>query len=143
MPTGMVSSGEDACEAVVREVMEETGVEVEVLSLLSFREAHAARRMFMTGTSNIFMVFLCRPKKQDQPIVLQESEIAACQWMDTEDYLRRMADLMPPSSVYYVLSELGVLAQRGEYTGMDIRQMPIGFRPGHNRVYMYPSKSNL
>jgi len=37
-PTGMVDAGEDAAQAAVREVYEETGVRAEVVSLVGFRE---------------------------------------------------------------------------------------------------------
>ena len=64
MPTGMVDSREDACDAAKREVLEETGVEVEVLQMVGMREAHmsrAAGSYNVTGRSNLFCVFLCRP----------------------------------------------------------------------------------
>ena len=88
MPTGMVDEREDACDAAAREVLEETGVEVEVVQMVGMREAHNTRKnghFFVTGRSNMFAVFLCRPKLDDPPIKAQATEIAQCKWMPQEE----------------------------------------------------------
>ena len=76
----MVEAGEDASDAVVREIKEETGIDAEVVSLVGFREAHAPTSAnWMSGTTNIFMVFLLRPKSTE--IAIQEREIAKCEYV--------------------------------------------------------------
>lgn len=97
----------------------------------------------MTGRSNLFAVFLCRPKLDDPPINIQATEIASCKWMPQAEFLERLGKLQKPGSLYYVLSELGVKAGTGDYDGMGIGELDIGFKPGTNRVYRNPNRAKL
>ncbi|CAI8599204.1 unnamed protein product [Vicia faba] len=64
MPTGAVNEGEDICDAVIREVKEETGVETEFVEVLAFRQSH---KSFFSE-------------------IRLASEIEATKWMPVEDY---------------------------------------------------------
>jgi 8-oxo-dGTP pyrophosphatase MutT (NUDIX family) len=194
MPTGLVGAGEDACEACAREVFEETGVEVDVGSLVAVREAHVKpRRKPAPNTSpppstsasspsttsaqptqtppqqergqsgapsggsekctstNSFFVFLCTVKEgaSHSELTPQPSEIAACQWMEPDAFLASQAKIMPPGTLYSELNRAAISAARrvsadaaagrkdtAPAVGLVSRSMPMGFRPGTNRVYM-------
>ncbi|XP_065874116.1 nudix hydrolase 7-like isoform X2 [Euphorbia lathyris] len=83
LPTGVVDAGEDICDAAVREVKEETGIEAEFVEILAFRQSH---RSFF-DKSDIFFVCMLRPLSLD--IEKQDSEIEAAQWMPIEEYVNQ------------------------------------------------------
>ncbi|CAJ1971614.1 unnamed protein product [Sphenostylis stenocarpa] len=80
MPTGAVNEGEDICEAVIREVKEETGIETKFVEVLSFRQSHKS----FFEKSDLFFVCMLQPLSFD--IQIQASEIEAAKWMPIEDY---------------------------------------------------------
>ncbi|KAM6585546.1 hypothetical protein CsatB_012548 [Cannabis sativa] len=80
-PTGTADEGEDVCDAAVREVKEETGIDTEFVEILSFKQSHKA----LFGKSEIFFVCILRPKSFD--IQIQELEIEAAMWMPLEEYI--------------------------------------------------------
>jgi 8-oxo-dGTP pyrophosphatase MutT (NUDIX family) len=81
LPGGALHAGEHLAEAVVREVLEETGVQTRFEALVCFRHWHGYR----FGKSDIY--FVCRLKPLSTEIMMQEEEIAACLWMPVGDYL--------------------------------------------------------
>ncbi|CAN6479796.1 unnamed protein product [Victoria cruziana] len=81
IPTGVVEEGEDVYAAAKREVMEETGVEVEFVEIIGFRESHKAH---FNKISDLFFICVLEPKSLD--IVKQDSEILDAQWMPVEEY---------------------------------------------------------
>ncbi|XP_067682999.1 uncharacterized protein [Haliotis asinina] len=73
--------GEDIGETAKREVFEETGIECEFESILTFRHQHNYRY----GCSDIYFVCVMRPSSDDlKPC---QHEIAKCQWMDLDEYI--------------------------------------------------------
>ncbi|CAN1196684.1 Nudix hydrolase 2 [Linum perenne] len=72
LPTGVVEEGEDICAAAVREVKEETGIDVEFVEILAFRQSH---RCFFSK-SDLFFVCMMRPVSSIM-ITIQASEIEA------------------------------------------------------------------
>lgn len=83
MPTGLSDPGEDLYEAAVREVLEETGIDTEFVSIINIRQSHTA----LFGKSDLFFVCLLKPK--NTTITMQPAEIAACEWVDAEVYLQQ------------------------------------------------------
>ena len=81
LPGGALHAGEHLAEAVVREVAEETGVQVEFDALVCFRHWHGYR----FGKSDIY--FVCRLHPLSEEITIQEEEIAECRWMPVAEYL--------------------------------------------------------
>ena len=81
LPGGALHQGEHLVEGVIREVLEETGVQTEFDALVCFRHWHGYRY----GKSDIY--FICRLHPRSEEITIQEEEIAECRWMPVEEYL--------------------------------------------------------
>ncbi|KAL0300905.1 UNVERIFIED_CONTAM: Nudix hydrolase 2 [Sesamum radiatum] len=92
------NEGEDICDAAVREVKEETGIDAKFLEILAFRQSHKS----FFEKSDLFFVCMMQPLSSD--IRPQEAEIEAAQWMPYEEYVaqpfvqkyelpRRIADI--------------------------------------------------
>ena len=81
LPGGAVHVGEHLVEGVVREVLEETGVQTRFESLACFRNMHGYRH----GKSDIY--FVCRLKPVSRRIAMQVEEIEECLWMPLDQYL--------------------------------------------------------
>lgn len=81
LPGGALHEGEHLVEGVIREVLEETGVQTRFDALICFRHWHGYRY----GKSDIY--FVCRLHPLSEEISLQEEEIEHCLWMPVEEYL--------------------------------------------------------
>ena len=81
LPGGALHPGEHLAEAVVREILEETGVRTTFEAMVCFRHWHGYRH----DKSDIY--FVCRLKPLTYDIVLQPEEIEECLWMPVEEYL--------------------------------------------------------
>jgi len=81
LPGGALQPGEHLADAVIREVLEETGVKTEFDALVCFRHWHGYRH----GKSDIY--FVCRLRPLSRDITIQEAEIEECLWMPVEDFL--------------------------------------------------------
>jgi 8-oxo-dGTP pyrophosphatase MutT (NUDIX family) len=81
LPGGALQPGEHLADAVIREVLEETGVKTEFDALVCFRHWHGYRY----GKSDIY--FVCRLKPLSRDIAIQEEEIEECLWLPVEDFL--------------------------------------------------------
>jgi 8-oxo-dGTP pyrophosphatase MutT (NUDIX family) len=88
LPGGALHPGEHLAEAVVREVLEETGVQTQFQALACFRHWHGYRH----GKSDIY--FVCRLRPLSQDISMQAEEIAECLWMPVNTFLND-ADISP------------------------------------------------
>lgn len=81
LPGGALQPGEHLAEAVMREVLEETGVQTQFEALVCFRHWHGYRH----GKSDIY--FVCRLKPLSLDIAMQTEEISECLWMPVNTFL--------------------------------------------------------
>ena len=81
LPGGALLPGEHLAESVVREVLEETGVQTRFESLACFRHWHGYRY----GKSDIY--FVCRLSPLSNEITIQSEELAECLWTPLETFL--------------------------------------------------------
>jgi 8-oxo-dGTP diphosphatase len=80
LPGGALQPGEHLVEAVLREVLEETGVHATFDALVCFRHWHGYRY----GKSDIY--FVCRLSALSEEVTMQAEEIEECFWMPVADY---------------------------------------------------------
>jgi 8-oxo-dGTP pyrophosphatase MutT (NUDIX family) len=81
LPGGALHPGEHLADAVIREVLEETGVHTCFEALVCFRHWHGYRY----GKSDIY--FVCRLRPLSHAISMQVDEIAECLWMPVDAFL--------------------------------------------------------
>ena len=81
LPGGALMPGEHLAEGIVREVLEETGIQSKFEALACFRHWHGYRY----GKSDIY--FVCRLSPLSHDITKQDEEIAECLWMPVDDFL--------------------------------------------------------
>ncbi|XP_052257337.1 uncharacterized protein LOC127862301 [Dreissena polymorpha] len=84
LPGGHADKNEMLGEAARREVLEETGIDTEFLGIICFR--HMLNYRY--GCSDFYYICLMRPVNAEQPIKKCEQEIAACKWMDVDEFIR-------------------------------------------------------
>jgi 8-oxo-dGTP pyrophosphatase MutT (NUDIX family) len=99
LPGGALHAGEHLAEAVIREVLEETGVQARFESMVCFRHWHGYRY----GRSDIY--FVARLSALSREICKQEDEIDDCLWMPVQDYLTN--ELVSPFNREIVRAALG------------------------------------
>ena len=133
VPTGLADSEENLDDAARREVFEETGIETEFVGVMCFRQAHN----FLFGKSDMFFVCLMKPTTLSQTIVKQDSEIAACDWVDLDTYCQQSVFLLSPLHARmnahikaYVNGEEKSKVLFGQHT------LSQGFRPGSNGLFL-------
>lgn len=155
----------DICDAAVREVLEETGIETEFGGILCFRQNHHS----LFGKSDLFFVCVLHPRSST--ITPQASEIEACDWVDPELYFSQ--GFFQKSGLYSFINQhirevIGVAEAKKrsveptkliESTAEDhiipavrpnpvpasmvVLKLPAGFsRAGHNSLYHFPFSSS-
>jgi 8-oxo-dGTP pyrophosphatase MutT (NUDIX family) len=106
LPGGALQPGEHLVDAVLREVLEETGINARFESLVCFRHWHGYRY----GKSDIY--FVCRLSPLSQDLTMQAEEIEELMWMPVADYFA--SDLVSPFNKRIVdaaLNSPGVVPQ--------------------------------
>eukprot|EP00540_Astrosyne_radiata_P020832 CAMPEP_0116828950 /NCGR_PEP_ID=MMETSP0418-20121206/3926_1 /TAXON_ID=1158023 /ORGANISM="Astrosyne radiata, Strain 13vi08-1A" /LENGTH=339 /DNA_ID=CAMNT_0004457867 /DNA_START=935 /DNA_END=1954 /DNA_ORIENTATION=+ len=92
VPGGLAELGEDIADAVVREVLEETGIACSFVSILAFRHTH----QLQFGRSDLF--FMCRLEVDaaDDEIIPEPSpqpgEIDKAAWIPLEEFKNMVRD---------------------------------------------------
>jgi len=124
LPGGALHPGEHIVDGVIREVLEETGVQTQFESVVCFRHWHGYRY----GKSDIY--FICRLSSLSESISRQEDEIEECLWMPVEDYLA--SEYVAPFNKQIVQAAL-------ESPGVH----PIsidGYKDPHLREFFFPRR---
>lgn len=114
IPGGMLELGEKLREGIVREVREETGLEVEVFDVLDVFDSIFPDRDGRTQYHYVLIDFLCRPKtrslmrKEDldgAPELQAGSDVSEAKWVSAEE----VGNLeMKPATVGVIRKGLGV-----------------------------------
>ncbi len=81
MPGGLCDVGEELGDAVAREVREETGIEAELKSVLTFRHSHNIQ----FGRSDIYVVCMMNLKDANLSLKLDGDEILEAKWMSLDE----------------------------------------------------------
>lgn len=119
IPTGTVENGEDLPRACARELLEETGIEATAKSCVLFRHA----TQYLNNKGDVFLIFLM---ELDDPencrIRIQESEIAACEWIPLETYFQQDTSALFPAGreAYRVMNQSIKAAIEDESRGWAI-----------------------
>lgn len=131
LPTGVVNEGEDICEAAIREVKEETGVDAEFVEVLAFRQSHCS---FFTK-SDLFFVCMLRPRSFD--IQKQASEIEAAKWMPIDEYADQPFVKRNPGFDY--VAKICLAKANDSYTGLLATPT---YSPSGKMTYLYSNRKS-
>ncbi|KAG8365333.1 hypothetical protein BUALT_Bualt18G0093800 [Buddleja alternifolia] len=134
-PTGVVDEGEDICDAAVREVKEETGVDSKFVEILAFRQSHKA----FFEKSDLFFVCMLQPLSSD--ILPQETEIEAAQWMPYEEYAAQ--PLVQKHELLRYILDICTAKKDKDYSGFSPVPTRTGFSETSSTSYLYLNKQGL
>ncbi|KAK2968863.1 hypothetical protein RJ640_008032 [Escallonia rubra] len=127
-PTGVVDEGEDICDAAVREVKEETGIDAKFVEILAFRQSHKS----FFEKSDLFFMCMLQPLSFD--IQKQESEIEAAEWMPFDDYAAQ--PFIRTNELLKYLIDICLAKESGEYTGFTPVPTVTSFSNNKSNLYL-------
>lgn len=123
-----MDKGEDLHDAAVREVLEETGIQTNFVSIATIRESQSGP----FETTDCYCVCVMRLDEDAYGDTTptpspQEAEIANTAWLPVEEFLESSA----PRGLYGDMIRIGVeaaqeLAQGGGVSGMQVKRLPSG-----------------
>ncbi|KAL6543009.1 hypothetical protein OROHE_010529 [Orobanche hederae] len=132
-PTGVVDEGEDICDAAVREVKEETGIDSKFVEILAFRQSHKS----FFEKSDLFFVCMMQPLSQD--ILHQEAEVEAARWMPLEEYAAQPYNQM--HELFWRVADACEARKNGSYSGFSAVRTTSGF--SQKPVYLYVNHNGV
>ncbi|XP_028108929.1 nudix hydrolase 2 isoform X2 [Camellia sinensis] len=132
-PTGVVDEGEDICDAAVREVKEETGIDAKFVEILAFRQSHEA----FFEKSDLFFVCLLQPLSFD--IQKQESEIEAAEWMPFREYAAQ--PFVQKHDLFKHIVDICLAKRDGKYSGFS--PVPTKAISSDKNSYLYLNRQCL
>ncbi|KAM3345189.1 nudix hydrolase 2 isoform X1 [Capsicum galapagoense] len=130
-PTGVVDEGEDICDAAVREVKEETGVDAKFIEILAFRQSHKS----FFDKSDLFFVCMLQPLSFD--IQKQDAEIEAAEWMPFEQYAAQ--PFVQGHDLLKYIADICSAKMEGRYTGFSSVPTVTSFSAKNTYLYMNSS----
>ena len=134
LPTGLLDVGEDVPEAAVREVMEETGVKAEFVSILSARHSHGTH----FGRSDMFFVVALRALSDE--LIRCPKEIEKVEWKDLEFFANNPK--IEQGTAMWALNKKCYEFAMGKVSGLQSDFYPAGMnRPKPVRVYFGEEKN--
>ena len=136
VPTGLVNAGEELAAGCVREMKEETGIDVEHVATVGFREMPRA----MQGKGNLFFMCVCRLVGSAE-IVIQAEELAAAQWMSIDEVMA--LPYYQSVGAYGELMRETLAAARSETSGLQRRRLPVSHDPKRGEATIYVPRARL
>ncbi|KAI3510331.1 hypothetical protein L1887_17238 [Cichorium endivia] len=133
-PTGVVDEGEDICDAAVREVKEETGIDSKFIEVLAFRQSHKS----FFEKSDLF--FMCMLQPLSFNIHLQEKEIEAAQWMAFEEYASQ--EFVEKHDLLKYMVKICIAKREGKYTGFSPVSTTTSFNNKPSNLYFNTTDLN-
>lgn len=126
LPGGHTDKGEDLPQTAEREVLEETGVKCEFVSLIAFRHQHKYR----FGCSDIYFVCVMNPLSTViKPCAI---EIEDCRWMNLDDYVTNPE--VSEVNKYFVQCYKDWLKHKDQWSIVP-KLLPSGIRKVVHNVY--------
>lgn len=113
IPAGFVEQAETVTTAVIREVLEETGVVCRVEGIVGFRSG-----VILNDVSDNMAIFFAQPLEENPKFILQEREIVEACWMS------------PTAIVENELSSVMLKEMAQEHVARHIHPIIEGVNPG-------------
>ena len=136
VPTGLVNAGEELAAGCVRGVKEETGIDVEYVATVGFRELPTA----LHGKGNLFFMCLCRLASSGE-ITLQTEELAAAQWMPIDAVMA--LPYYKGVGAYGELMRSSLAAARSDTSGLQRLRLPVSHDPKRGEHTIYVPRARL